>query len=243
MKALALSLLLFSLSAFAQIAIPPGTVFAVRLNTSLDSARSHAGQTVTARVMQAVPLPNGNKVPTGAKLIGHVVNVNAFANGSPAKMTVSFDRVNFGHQSVPIRAHLRALASMTEVEQAQIPSTGSDRGTPAAWTTRNLIGGEVAYGEGGPVSSGIDTVGQALADGVLVPINANHASGCEGDGGMPQALWVFSSNSCGVYGIPDVEIAHAGRRDPVGEFSLASKRGNIEVRSGSGMLLRVNDAQ
>jgi hypothetical protein len=243
MKALFLSLVLFSASALAQTTIPPGTVFAARLNSSLDSGKSHAGQTVTARVMQAVPLPNGNSVPAGARLVGHVVSVYAAANGNPAMMTVSFDRVNFGHQSVPIRAHLRALASMTDVEQAQIPAAGADRGTPGAWTTRNLIGGEVAYGEGGPVSSGVDTVGRALADGVLVPINANLASGCEGDGGTPQALWVFSSDSCGVYGIPDVEIVRGGRRDPIGEFTIASKRGNIEVRSGSGMLLRINDAQ
>jgi hypothetical protein len=245
MKAFFISLLLFPAISFAQSAIPPGTVFPVQLNSSLSSLKSKPGQTITARVMQDVPLSPANKIHAGAKLVGHVVSVKAAQNGSPAEITFAFNQVKFAHRSAPISAHLRALASMTEVEDAQIPPAGTDRGTPWAWSTRNLIGGEVAYGQGGPVSRGIDTVGLALDGGVLAPVNANLASGCHGeaaDDKEPQALWVFSSDACGVYGIPDVRIAHAGRSAPVGEVALTSKQENFEIRSGSGMLLRINNA-
>jgi len=244
-KAFVLSLLLFSAGAFAQNTIPPGTVLPAQLNSSLNSLKSKPGQTITARIMQDVPLSPGRKIPAGAKVVGHVMTVKAAQDGRASEITFSFTRLNFAHHSVPISINLRALASMTEVEQAQIPPAGTDRGTPWAWSTRNLIGGQVAYGEGAPVARGIDTVGRALADGVLAPVNQNPASGCGGepaDNAEPQALWVFSSGSCGVYGIGDVQITHTGRTAPVGEITLTSKQGNLDIRSGSGMLLRVNSA-
>ena len=138
--------------------------------------------------------------------------------------------------------NLRALASMMDVEEAQVPPTGPDRGTPWAWRTRNLIGEEVAYGEGGPVAHGTDIVGQALADGVLVPVRPNPVSRCRGalsGNAEPQALWVFSSDACGLYELPKLTLAHAGRTDPVGLIKLLSDMGNVKVPAGSGMLLRV----
>lgn len=134
------------------------------------------------------------------------------------------------------------MASPLDVEDAQLPPTGPDRGTPWVWATRNLIGGEVAYGEGGPVARGTDTVGTALAEGILAKPKSDSARGCRGEiagNAQLQALWVFSSDACGVYGFPNLRITHAGRAAPSGEITISSSE-DINVRSGSGMLLRVN---
>jgi hypothetical protein len=244
-KSLALCLLFFlpfPADAISQLAIPTGTVLPVQLDSSLNSRKAKAGQVVKARIMQEVPLPQHGRIPAGARVVGHIVAVSAAANGRSPEIALRFESVSFAHQSIPLSLSLRALASMTDVEDAQVPPSGPDRGTPAAWTTRNLVGGEVAYGEGGPVARGTQIVGQSLASGVLVPVRANLRSGCADVGGndAPQALWVFSSDACGVYGLANLEIEHAGRTDPVGEITLKSRSGEVEIRGGSGMLLRVN---
>jgi hypothetical protein len=241
----ALILLLFPAGAFAQASIPVGTVLPAQLSSSLSSRKNKPGDRITARIMQDVPLSPGRKVRAGAKVIGHVVSVAAARDGHPAEITLQIDRLNFAHHSVPVNTSLRALASMMEVEDAQVPPMGPDRGTPWAWETRNLIGGEVAYGQGGPVVHGGEVVGQSLFGGVLVPAKANANSGCRGEVGgnnQLQALWVFASDACGVYGMDDVQITHAGRTPPLGQIVLTSKTGNVDIRSGSGMLLRVNDS-
>jgi len=239
---LVLSLVPLSGAAFSQIPIAPGTVLPAQLGSSLDSRKTKSGERVRARIMQDVPLSSGGKIRAGAKVIGHVVSVKEGRAGQRAELTLRFDRLEFRHQTVHVSTNLRALAAMMEVEDAQVPSTGPDRGTPWAWRTRNLIGGEVAYGEGGPVAHGTDIVGEALADEVLVRVKPNPSAGCRGEiaGNIePQALWVFSSDACGVYGIPGLEITHAGRSAPVGEIVLVSLRGNFNIRSGSGILLRI----
>jgi len=229
----------------AQNAIPAGTVLPVQLNSSLSSDKARAGQRITGRIMQDVPLPGGRKIHAGAKVAGHIVSVDQGRIGQPPEITLRFDTLKFGHQTLPVSTNLRALASMMDVDDAQIPTTGPDRGTPWAWTTRNLIGGEVAYGQGGPVARGTDVVGQALASGVLIAVKPNATAGCRGevaDGAQLQALWIFSSDACGLYDLPNLTLAHAGRTAPVGQITLLANKGSVKVLGGSGMLLRVNVA-
>jgi hypothetical protein len=236
------STLIWTAVAVGQSAIPPGTVLPVALTSSLNSRKSAPGKVVTARIMQDVPLAGGSKIKAGARVIGHLVSVRPATNGQAAQMAMQFDRVKFDKADVAIRANLRALASLMEVEDTQVPTTGPDRGTPSTWITRNLVGGEVAYGAGGPVVRGTDSVGIALVDGVLVPVSANVHAGCRdeiSDNHQRQALWVFSSDACGIYGYPDVRIAHSGRTEPYGEIQLTSPK-DFVIRGGSGMLLRVN---
>jgi len=237
-----ISLLLFSVAAWAQNAVPAGTVLPAELSASLDSAKSKPGQVITARIMQDVPLPAG-RIPAGARIIGHIVDVAPAKNGSGMEISLQFDALRFSHRSIPITTNLRAWASMAEVEDAQIPSTGPDRGTPWAWMTTNQIGGEVVYGQDGPVTNGSSFVGRQAPGGVLVHLTTKPGSMCRSEvegNDSPQALWLFSSDACGLYGFSGLEITHAGRTDPVGQIRIASKEGRLHIQGGSGFLLRVN---
>src|SRR5580700_8702147 len=237
-----LSLLMFAADLFAQNTIPSGTILPVALNSSLNSRKTKPGQVITARVMQDVPLL-GSTIHAGAKVVGRVIDVKPANGASGAQISFRFDTLMVSKRRIPITTNLRAGASMMAVEAAQMPESGPDRGTSQnAWTT-DQIGGEVVYRGGGPVANGLRPVGEPTTNGVLVHISAKPGSKCRGEiegNDRLQATWVFSSDACGVYDIPNLEIAHSGRTNSVGEITLASTKGEVSVRAGSGMLLRLD---
>ncbi len=225
----------------AQTAIPPGTVLPLQLNSSVNSRKAVAGLVVTARGRHDGPLPSGARMRGGSKVSGRVLDAVESSSGSGAKLTLQFDILAASKEKTSITTDLRALASMMEVEAAQVPESGPDRGTSqSAWTTQQ-IGGETVYRGGGPVANSFGPVGEPVANGVLVHIAANRNTECDGGANASdrlQALWVFSSDACGVYGFPDLTIAHAGRSAPLGQIILQSGKGDFVIRSGSGLLLR-----
>jgi hypothetical protein len=234
-------LLAVATESFGQNAIPPGTILPLQLNTSLHSRKSKSGQVVTARVMQDVPLPSGGRIRAGSKAIGRVLDVSEARNGRGARIYLRFDTLQVSKRRIPVTTNLRALASMMDVEDAQIPKTGPDRGTPEdAWTTVQ-VGGNVVYRGGGPVANGLEVVGTPTTNGVLVQVASKPGTPCRGSlgGDRLEALWIFSADACGTYGFADLTIAHAGRSDPIGQITLATEKKNINVRAGSGLLLRV----
>ncbi len=118
----------FSARALAEISIPAGTILPVALRSSLNSKKSKAGQAITARIMQDVPLSTGEKLPAGSKVIGHVIEVSEAENGG-VRLSLRFDTLVTRKRRIPINTSLRALASSMSVWEAQLPLTGPDRGT------------------------------------------------------------------------------------------------------------------
>jgi hypothetical protein len=222
----------------AQGAVPEGTILPVSLNKGLNVRTAHPGQEIRAKVMEDVP---GTTIRRRADVIGHVVEVNSSGNG-PARLALRFDTVVSHGQSVPIRTNLRALASFVEIEGAQVPEEMASRGlNPQTWTTEQ-IGGDQVYRGGGPVAVGITTVGEPTPYGVLGVPRVQTGQKCRGvvaDANQPQAMWLFSTDACGVYGYANIRIEHAGRTDPAGIIVLVSENGKLRLQSGSGMLLRV----
>ncbi|MGA8220863.1 MAG: hypothetical protein WB780_04355 [Candidatus Acidiferrales bacterium] len=235
--------LLLSPALLAQEAVPAGTILPVLLTTTISPKATKPGQLLSARVMQDVPLPDGRSIRAGAQVTGHVLDVVPAASSKPATVSFVFDKLLSSKTATPIRTNLRALASPLDIDGAQIPDFGADRGTPSvAWVT-NQVGGETVYRGGGHVMSGNQIVGEPANGGVLVRVSTSPDSPCRGavaGNDRPQALWVFASYACGLYGYPHLAIVSAGRTDPVGVITLSSQDGELKVWKDSGMLLRVN---
>jgi hypothetical protein len=233
-------------AAKSSITIPPGTILPVRLESTLSSARGRAGQAIKGRIMQDVPLKPGLKIREGSTVWGHIVEVIPASTGGVARVSIQFDEVLSSHETIPIRTSLRAIAGFMRVSEAQIPTTGPGEGDVYRWLTTVQVGGDVVYGAGGPVTAAGNpnlVVGKGVeGGGVLSQVRAKEGTKCRGtiEGNEnPQALWVFSSDACGTYGLGHIDIEHAGRTNPMGVIVLASESGNLKIPAGAGMLLRV----
>lgn len=236
-------MLLLTAGSFAQDTIPAGTILPLQLNSAVRSDKAKAFDEVSSRIMQDVPLPGGSKIHAGSKVIGHVVSAIPARNGNGAEIGLRFDTLVRGKQRWNITTNLRALATMMDVLAARIPESGPDRGTSEYNWTTDQIGGEINYRGGVAIVHAAEIVGHSVPNGVLVRASSRPGTKCRGevDGNdQPQALWVFSSDACGLYDFPDITLAHAGRTPPLGEIKLQSSKGNVKVRAGSGLLLRVN---
>lgn len=227
-------------------AIPNGTILPVRLNTTLSSTKCKPGQEITARIMQDVPLIQGAKIKEGAKVTGHIVDVSPATPSAPGRVSVKFDKLVSAGRTLSMVTNLRAIAGFMAINEAQTPPVGPSESDVYRWLTTVQVGGDVVYGEGGVVTSAQNAnlvVGKAVNGGVLSQLRAKEGTKCRGalDGNeAPQALWVFSSDACGTYGLQHIYIAHSGRTDPAGIIVFVSDSGNVKIPGGAGMLLRVN---
>lgn len=238
--------LLFAAAAVcAATVVPDSTVLPVGLETSISSRKSKPGQVITARVMQEVPLLGDAKIPAGAKLSGEVTATQPASGSDGGSISFRFDTLRLAHETVQLTVQLRAIASMLDVRQAQTPRSFDSTAGENAWTTVQ-IGGDVVYRGGGKVRNRSGVVGKPVENGVIARLDSNSGRGCRNDGAgeRPQALWIFSTDACGTYGLQDVTIVRADRDEPdnakIGEITLRSTKGDFEVRNGAGLLLRVD---
>jgi hypothetical protein len=226
--------------------IPPGTILPVVLRTSFSFDKCKPGQILHGKIAQDIPLPNGSTIHRGSQIEGHIVQVTPAGNGAGASVSIQFDKLEMAGRWIPVVTNLRAIAGFVTVIEAGVPEEVPSEGAPYDWLPTTQIGGDSVYGLRGPVMSWDGTsevVGKSVGDGVLARPKAKKSTGCRGElegNDKPQALWVFSTDACGPYGIEHLNIAHAGRTDPVGTIVLASETRNVKLRNGDGLLLRVN---
>lgn len=223
--------------------IPVGTVLPVQLDDTLSGKEAHPGQTLEAKTMQDVPLPNRKKISKRSSVTGSILSVVKDSDGVGQTVTVKFVQIEDHKQMLPMVTSLRAAASFNAVRAAQLPFTGADGGTPTGWENTTQIGGDIRYGDGGEVRSvAKQKVGKGVPGGVLVHLSANPGLGCDGpvngDDHL-QALWVFSADACGVYDLKGVQISHTGRSAPLGEISFHFEKDGMKLDAGTALLLRV----
>ena len=222
------------------LAVPSGTILPVRLNATISSAKSTPGQVITGRIMQDVPLSPGVRIKEGSKVLGHIVEISPATNSTGARISLQFDKLVSSRQTISITTNLRAIAGFMRIIEAQTPPIGPGESDVYRWLTTVQVGGDVVYGTGGPVTSGenaSEVVGRSVDGGVLSKVRAKEGTKCRGaiDGNdNPQALWVFSSDACGTYGLEHISIAHAGRTEPIGVIVVASDSRKIKIPGGAG---------
>jgi hypothetical protein len=220
--------------------IPVGTIVAVRLEKTLSVEHAQAGQEIAARIAQDVPLPNNETIPVRSRVLGAIVSVVKVEGA--ADVSFRFDKIEIRKETIPVATSLRAMASNEVVRSAQMPFTGADTGTPSGWADTEQIGGDIRYGDGGKVRDRHkQVVGKGVRGGVLVHVRAQAGTECEGPVGDDrlQALWLFSADVCGMYGLKGVQIVHTGKTEPIGVITLRFEKPDMKLEGNTALLLRV----
>jgi hypothetical protein len=92
LKALLLSaLLVLSMAVHAQISVPPRIMLQLLPDSILSSKAESAGQAVTARLVQNIPLAEGSTSKTGCTTVGRTIDLNATADATGATTAYRFD--------------------------------------------------------------------------------------------------------------------------------------------------------
>ena len=243
LKIVAVVALLFTAGVCHATVVPDSTVLPARLETDISSRKAKPGQVITARVMQDVPLPGDAKIPAGSMLAGEITAVQPASESCGGTISFRFDTLRISKETVRLTLHLRAIASMWEVSHAQMPRSFDPTLSENSWTTIQ-IGGDIVNRTSGSVRNRSGIVGKPVVNGVLVRLDPNPGRGCRGDGTgeRPQALWLFSTDACGTYDLQDLTIARPDHNSPASateEITLHSTKGDVDVRTGGGLLLLV----
>ena len=114
-------------------AVPEGTTFLVRLQDKLDSAELHPGEHFKVKLDEDLISANGNVIPRGKKIKGHVSSV---ANGLHARLLLSFDEIETANHGwvaliatvtgVPSERGLKAPDSESEIQGRSVKHTIED---------------------------------------------------------------------------------------------------------------------
>ena len=215
--------------------LPAGTALPIMLGSTLSAKSDKVGQKIEGKLMQEVHLPSGAVIKKGAKVIGQVIAVQ-----KPSRITVQFTALEDEHRTVALNVNLHALAAAESIFQAQLPVGNSTPEQSNEWVTQQ-VGGDYVFRGRGYVSSDLGKVGLWTGEGVVGRLSAGEdCLDFEGNG-QEQALWLFSTAACGAYGYnKKLTIVHDGRTAPLGQITLESTAKELQVRSGSGLLLVVN---
>ena len=206
--------------------LPAGVMLPVSLEQRLDAGHVRAGEAITARLMQRVPLADGYYLSPKARVMGTVV---AYDGGS---LTLRFERLRLGHEQQPLHVKLLAAGHWFEVGQTKVPLEAADRAlsNPWDWTTKQ-IGGDEVYRSGG---SGV------VYDRYSEPVGHADAYGVYAPGRMPGAtalaMGPFSTTAHGVYGLLGTEIASPGGAESPIVLRLTSPK--WQLHGGTALLLQ-----
>jgi hypothetical protein len=232
----------------ANAGLASGTAMNAELTRPVDSKKAKPGDEVTGHTTEPVKSEGKTVIPRGSKLVGHVTQASARANGeAESTLGVVFDKAILKNgQEVPVNAAIQALAaarSSAAITGSDIDSVGSAGGSAAgsgAAGGRSALGGvtSTAGAAAGSVTNTAANIGGVT--GATAGGAANAASGVAGSskgaiGGL-NAAGQLTSNSQGVFGLNGFNIVGAASNDTQGSV-ITSTGKNVHLDSGTRMLL------
>ena len=90
-------------------AVVPGTHFLVRLENDLNTKEVHKNQAFHVRTLEPLEAGQGNYLPPGAVIVGHVSRVDPAGTTGRAKIWLTFDEIQTRFGKLPIVAEVASV--------------------------------------------------------------------------------------------------------------------------------------
>src|SRR5258707_12521853 len=90
-------------------AVVPGTRFLVRLEGDLNTKEVHKNQAFRVRTLDPLEAGQGNYLPPGAVIVGHISRVDPAGTTGRAKIWLTFDEIQTRFGKLPIVAEVAAV--------------------------------------------------------------------------------------------------------------------------------------
>ncbi|PYS92433.1 MAG: hypothetical protein DMF64_09120 [Acidobacteria bacterium] len=146
------------------VEIVSGTRLAAQLQNTLDVRRAHVGDQVVLKTTEAIKQNGHTMVNKGARLIGHVTEVQQRAQGNAeSRIGLVFDRLESGSLTTPISATITSITQATTHTSASNDDFTNDTSASSTTTTSTSAGsssgGGLLGGVGNTVGGVMNTVG------------------------------------------------------------------------------------
>jgi hypothetical protein len=230
-----------------------GSAFNAALNAPLNSKKAKSGDPVTAHTTDAAKSDGKTVLPKGTKLVGHVTQASARANGeSESALGIVFDKAILKNgQEVPLNVAIQALAAAQSNAALAGPDLGTMGSAGGSAVGSGSAGGRGALGgltpsAGGAVGAVTNTAasGGGVAGGAAnstLKSTANLAGSSAGAIGGLNTAGQLTSNSQGVFGLNGLNLNSVASNGTQGSI-ITSAGKNVHLDSGTQMLL-VSKAQ
>jgi hypothetical protein len=187
------------------------------LQDKLDSKSAKQGDSVVVKTKEDLKFPGGADIPKGSKLIGHVTNVQARADGKEnSQIAIQFDRAELkGGQNMAIESVIRSVSPAQE--------TPSDNTVPGSYGASQGVQGTPGQGtEAGMTPS---ASGMSGSNGGTNPNTTNRPG--------------LASNTTAQPGMADESASTGARTGMPAPGSIVARNGNVAIRATSipGVLL------
>jgi len=90
-------------------AVVPGTRFLVRLESKLNTKQVRKNQGFRVRTLEPLLAGQGNYLPSGALIVGHISRVDTAGSAGRAKIWLTFDEIHTRFGSLPIVAEVASV--------------------------------------------------------------------------------------------------------------------------------------
>ncbi|HEX5703371.1 MAG TPA: hypothetical protein VFX97_09260 [Pyrinomonadaceae bacterium] len=218
-----------------EVNLASNTALAAQLENSLDAKRTKVGDTVVLKTTQALKQNGEVIVPKGAKLIGHVTEVqqHSKSNGE-SRIGVAFDRLQKGSLDMPITASIVSITQARSQTRATDSSVESDAmaSSSTRTTTRSSGGGGLLGGVGNAVGGTVNTTTSTVGNVAGTTTNAV--------GSTVGATTSTAGNLTG--SLKGLQIKQSTTASAEGGSTLSLNTGNVRLESGATFNLLVSSS-